>query len=548
MIKNNLLRKQYTLNETNYQLKIPMELDACIPANDCVRLIRQFVEEMELTALYATYERMPSEKYTSPEIMLKIMLYAYHERKDVSSRTIEKNCKRDINYMYLLEGRKAPDHAAIARFRSKHFAKCARHFMAQMTKFLIKLEQVTTTEVFIDGTKIESAANRYTFVWRKAVTKHQARFLQKTALLVGDIIQRQELKPLWQKQVKKKHVKKILKKLRAKANEESLEFVSGRGHIKTQLQRDIEALEAALEKLKEYEKKLHICADRGSYAKTDPDATFMHMKDDHMLNGQLKPAYNLQHAVNSGFIVAAGIFPNPTDVMTLKPFLNQMEDDLSFAFERIVCDAGYESEENLSFLRAKGIEAYIKPANYAQIGTKKFAKEIGRKENMRYDKEQDCYLCHNGKEIKRSGSRRVKTASGYIREETQYACSECGGCPYKEKCMSGKNWKKPLEERYKKLTVSRLFEELREEEYRRSNSEEGKKLRMNRSIQAEGGFADIKGDSGFTRFLCKGNENVFAEYILYAMAHNLGWLHSRIQNDKLDLHLYELKEDETEAA
>ena len=420
--------------------------------------------------------------------------------------------------------------------------------MAQMTKFLIKLEQVMTTEVFIDGTKIESAANRYTFVWRKAVTKHQARFLQKTALLVGDIIQRQELKPLWQKQVKKKHVKKILKKLRAKANEESLEFVSGRGHIKTQLQRDIEALEAALEKLKAYEKKLHICADRGSYAKTDPDATFMHMKDDHMRNGQLKPAYNLQHAVNSGFIVAAGIFPNPTDVMTLKPFLNQMEDDLSFAFERIVCDAGYESEENLSFLRAKGIEAYIKPANYAQIGTKKFAKEIGRKENMRYDKEQDCYLCHNGKEIKRSGSRRVKTASGYIREETQYACSECGGCPYKEKCMSGKNWKKPLEERYKKLTVSRLFEELREEEYRRINSEEGKKLRLNRSIQAEGGFADIKGDSGFTRFLCKGNENVFAEYILYAMAHNLGWLHSRIQNDKLDLHLYELKEDETEAA
>ena len=423
-----------------------------------------------------------------------------------------------------------------------------RHFMAQMTKFLIKLEQVTTTEVFIDGTKIESAANRYTFVWRKAVTKHQARFLQKTALLVGDIIQRQELKPLWQKQVKKKHVKKILKKLRAKANEESLEFVSGRGHIKTQLQRDIEALEAALEKLKEYEKKLHICADRGSYAKTDPDATFMHMKDDHMRNGQLKPAYNIQHAVNSGFIVAAGIFPNPTDAMTLKPFLNQMEDDLSFAFERIVCDAGYESEENLSFLRAKGIEAYIKPANYEQIGTKKFAKEIGRKENMRYDKEQDCYLCHNGKELKRSGSRRVKTASGYIREETQYACSECGGCPYKEKCMSGKNWKKPLEERYKKLTVSRLFEELREEEYRRINSEEGKKLRMNRSIQAEGGFADIKGDSGFTRFLCKGNENVFAEYILYAMAHNLGWLHSRIQNDKLDLHLYELKEDETEAA
>lgn len=160
-----------------------MELDACIPDNDPVRLISQFVEEMDLAALYGTYERMPSEKYASPEIMLKIMLYAYHERKDISSRTIEKNCKRDINYMYLLEGRRAPDHAAIARFRTKHFAKCAEQFLSQMAQMLLELDQITKTEVFIDGTKIEAAANRYTFVWKKAVTKHQARALQKAALL-----------------------------------------------------------------------------------------------------------------------------------------------------------------------------------------------------------------------------------------------------------------------------------------------------------------------------------------------------------------------------
>lgn len=116
MTKHNILRKQYILNEQNYQLKIPMELDVLIPENDSVRLISQFVEEMDLTALYDTYERMPSEKYASPEIMLKVMLYAYHEAKDISSRSIEKNCRRDINYKYLLEGRAAPDHAAIARF------------------------------------------------------------------------------------------------------------------------------------------------------------------------------------------------------------------------------------------------------------------------------------------------------------------------------------------------------------------------------------------------------------------------------------------------
>ena len=123
MQKPNILRKQYILNEQNYQLKIPMELDAFIPENDCVRLISQFVEEMDLAALYGTYERMPSEKYAFPEIMLKIMLYAYREGTEISSRMIEKNCKRDINYMYLLEVRQAPDHSAIARLRTKHFGK-----------------------------------------------------------------------------------------------------------------------------------------------------------------------------------------------------------------------------------------------------------------------------------------------------------------------------------------------------------------------------------------------------------------------------------------
>lgn len=525
-----------------------MEIDACIPENDCVRLISQFVEEMDLAALYETYERMPSEKYASPEIMLKIMLYAYHEGKEISSRTIEKNCRRDINYMYLLEGRPAPDHAAIARFRTKHFAKCAQSFLSQMTLLLYELNQITTTEVFIDGTKIEASANKYTFVWKKSVTKHQARFLRKTALLVGDIIDRYGFKPLWQKQVKKKHVKKLLKQLKLAAEETELEFVFGRGHRKQQLQKDIEELEAALEKIKEYESKLHKCGMRNSYSKTDKDATFMHMKDDHMMNGQLKPAYNVQHAVNSGFIVAAGIFSNPTDVLTLKPFVEQIESNLGIRFERMVADAGYESEENLSYLKEKSIEAYIKPANYEQIGTKKFEKEIGRKENMHYDKEEDCYICHNNKKLRKVKSKAVKTASGYLREETHYYCSECDGCPYREKCMSGNNWKKPLEKRYKKLIVSKLFEELRAEEYRLIDSEEGKKLRMNRSIQAEGGFADIKGDSGFTRFLCRGNENVLAEYVLFAMAHNLGWLHSRIQNDKLGLHLYELKSEFDKAA
>lgn len=541
MTYNMILHKDYTLNDNNYQLKIPMDVDVIIPKDDCVRLISQFVEEMDLTALYETYERLPAKKYATPTIMLKILLYAYHERQEISSRVIEKNCRRDINYMYLLEDKLAPDHATIARFRTEHFGPCAEKLQIQMTEMLYALGQITDTEAFIDGTKIEANANKYTFVWKKTVTKHQARLLQKTALLVGEIIQRYGFKPLWHKEVRKKDVKKLHKRLMKLAKENETEFVYGRGHRKEQIQKDIDQLKECLDKIKEYEKKLHICGTRNSYSKTDPDATFMHMKDDHMMNGQLKPGYNLQHAVNSGFIVKSAIFPNPADVLTFKPFMEQLESDFSFRFQRIVADAGYENEENLKYLEDKGIEAYIKPANYEQIGTKKFARQIGKKENMEYDAEEDCYICKNGKKVKKVSSRIRKTVSGYQKEETKYHCHECDGCPYRKECMSGSNWKKPLEERYKSLTVSKEFERLRAKEYALINSEEGKLLRMNRSIQVEGSFGDIKGDSSFTRYLCRGKENIHAESVLYAMAHNLGWLHSRIQKGKTKEHLYPLK-------
>ncbi len=109
--------------------------------------------------------------------------------------------------------------------------------------------------------------------------------------------------------------------------------------------------------------------------------------------------------------------------------------------------------------------------------------------------------------------------------------------------MPGKNWKKPLEESYKHLTVSKEFERLREASRQRLQTEEEKNLRMNRSIQAEDPFGDIKTDSGFTRYLCRGTQNVFTESALFTTAHNLGWLHSRIQKDKLTEHLYPLTEE-----
>ena len=180
-----------------------------------------------------------------------------------------------------------------------------------------------------------------------------------------------------------KVLKKLRKKLYAIKTEWDVVFVHGSGKRKTPLQRSIEALEKILSKFKEYTKKLHICGERGGYAKTDQDATFMRMKEDHMQNGQLKPAYNVQHGVDAEYIVWLGVNWRPTDTRTLIPFLESTKDHLSFRYKEIVADAGYESEEKYRYLKDHDQIAYIKPNNYEITKTRKYKSDIAWAENMR---------------------------------------------------------------------------------------------------------------------------------------------------------------------
>ena len=190
MLLHNKLQKDYTLNQSGYQLKLPLELETIIPKNDSVRLLSQFVEEMALSGLYSTYDRINS---LSPRTLLKIVLYSYMNG-DYSSRSMELNCKRDINFMFLLEGHPAPDHATLARFRSIHFAPCSKRILAEVSNILFDLGEISGETIFIDGTKIEANANKYTFVWKKAVTKNQAKLLIKLADFVAECEQLYDIK------------------------------------------------------------------------------------------------------------------------------------------------------------------------------------------------------------------------------------------------------------------------------------------------------------------------------------------------------------------
>ena len=532
-----LLHKNYTLNEEGYQLKLPLNLETIIPVDDSVRLLSQFVEAMDLTDLYSTYERINT---VSPRMLLKIVLYSYMNG-DYSSRSMELNCKRDINFMYLLEGKPVPDHATFARFRSIHFAPCAKRILAEMSNLLYELGEISGETIFIDGTKIEACANKYTFVWKKAVTKNQAKLLIKTADLIAECEHLYGIRIVHGDIVKMKHVKRLRKKLYALKQEENIVFVHGIGKRKTQLQKSIETLEDYLERLKGYTKKLHICGKRNSYSKTDPDATFMRMKEDAMGNGQLKPAFNLQHGVDSEYIVWLTIGPQPTDTTTLIPFLKETEEYLAFKYQKIIADAGYESEENYVFLDTNQQLAFIKPSNYEISKKRKYKNDIGRIENMDYDEENDSYICKNGKQLSFTHLRRSKSKTGYVSVKTIYQCKECKDCPYKKECIKGNNCKTPIEERNKVLSVAKTFLKYREEDLERILSDEGILLRINRSIQAEGSFGELKHDMQFRRYLSRGTSNVLAESILLAMAKNVNKLHNKIQKGKMGRHLFPLK-------
>lgn len=537
MLLHNKLQKDYTLNQSGYQLKLPLELETIIPKNDSVRLLSQFVEEMDLTDLYSTYDRINS---LSPRTLLKIVLYSYMNG-DYSSRSMELNCKRDINFMFLLEGHSAPDHATLARFRSIHFAPCSKRILAEVSNILFDLGEISGETIFIDGTKIEANANKYTFVWKKAVTKNQAKLLIKLADFVAECEQLYDIKIVYGNVIKIKHLKRLRKKLYALKNAGNITFVHGIGKRKTPLQKSIEALEEALSKLKEYTQKIHICGERNSYSKTDNDATFMRMKEDAMGNGQLKPAFNLQHGVDSEYITWLTIGPQSTDTTTLIPFLKDAEQHLKFKYKNITADAGYESEENYLFLEANNQIAFIKPANYEISKTRKYKNDIGKIENMEYDKISDFYTCKNNRKLTVSHIRHNKTKTGYVSEKTIYTCENCNDCSYKSDCIKGNNCKTPLGERTKVLQVAKTFIKHRKEDLERIISDEGVLYRMNRSIQAEGSFGDIKQDMQFRRYLSKGTANVLAESTLLAIARNINKLHNKIQNGKTGTHLFPLK-------
>ena len=319
----------------NIQLLISEEFaEKTIPENDSVRLIDEVIDEMDLTPLYHTYSRLGRKSATTPRTLLKVVIYAAMEG-EYSSRKMHSACTRDINYIWLLNGEEAPSHHEISRFRSTRLSECYEELFYQLVQKLKDLGEIKFEHLFVDGTKIEANANKYSFVWKKSTTKYEIRLLEKLNKLISDLC----LKYM----VNCEEPEDLLNALNLKVQ---TPFVYGRGKRKSELQRDIEQLTELVERKKKYENYQKTFSGRNSFSKTDPSATFMHLKEDHMRNAKLKPAYNLQLAVEGEYITGFDISSERSDQLTLIPLIDKMEKCLGTQYDDVTADAGYESEEN----------------------------------------------------------------------------------------------------------------------------------------------------------------------------------------------------------
>ena len=526
-MKNNLTRVfNTTLNNQNLQLKMNFNTEIYVKDDGKVHLVENLIEEMNLNRLKATYSKKGRRPAVNPVTMLKVLLFCYSEGS-FSCRDIEKMCRYDLRVIYLLDGQPAPDYSTINRFR-KRLQPLSENILEQFINILLEDKHIDLSSIYIDGTKIEANANKYTFVWRKSVERYQKNLKEKI-MKEFNMDENSNLEDVT------KLLKYQFNSIRNICRKKKIKFVFGRGRAKTEEQRKYELYEGWIKKLKEYARHLEIMDERNSYSKTDHDATFMRMKDDHMRNGQLKPGYNIQFATTGQFIVGAYGSHHPNDVYTLIPFVESLSSKYEDKLLKIVADSGYESIENYAYLAKKNLKPFIKPSNYERKKKRKYKKEIGRRENMIYHEEDDYYECKNQKKLLRQKDKLHRRKTGYVQTLRVYRCDECRDCPYNKECVKYSKKENPES---KTVKYSKEFEEYRKVSEDNITSKEGIDERINRSIQAEGVFSKLKDGLGYTRFRHIGLKNILSEINLMAVAININTLHNKLVKNNTEIIRY----------
>jgi transposase len=488
---------------------LPPSLDELISANHPVRVVNKVLDQIDIVPLIATYKVGGTSSF-HPKMLLKVLVFAYINNI-YSSRKIEEALQQNIHFMWL-SAMSTPDHNTINRFRSERLKDVLRQIFTQVVQLLAQEGLLSIKELYTDGTKIEANANRYTFVWGNAIKTNKEKmkkqldelwqYAQKVA--AGEM---DDTDPSGFDKIDAEKVEQTIEKIN-----EALKDKPVSKEVKQKLSYAKKNWPANLRKYEQQEKIMG--EERNSYSKTDTDATFMRMKEDHMKNGQLKPAYNVQISTNNQIIASYSIHQKTTDTNTLTAHLNQHEKDFGQKPQVVTADAGYGSEENYQYLEDNNITGYVKHNQFDRQQNETIRdKKPFATDKLYYNKEKDCYYCPMGQPMNNIGTTTKKTSTGFKQHITIYQARNCEGCPLRGVCHKAKG--------NRTIEINHNLKRLKHQADELLLSEEGQRHRKQRPCDVEPVFGNIKNNHHFKRFMLRGIEKVSIETGLLALAHNL---------------------------
>lgn len=495
--------------QQNQMRLLPLDLSEMIPEGHLVRVVDAVVESIDLSLLRSLYPGGGAPAH-DPRMMLKVVVYAYSTGV-YSSRRISEATRTNIHFMWLT-GCTPLDHMTVNRFRTERLRGCFEAVFAETVGMLADMGLVTLDAYFLDGTKVEANAGRYTFTWRKTVEGSRAKLRVDVGRLLDEIDAIDDEEDRISAGLPEpgevtaddiaEVARRINERLRAKPKEKGLK------RAKRKVESDY------LPRMERYERDLADMGDRKSLSKTDRDATFMRMKEDHMGNGQLKAGYNVQNGTENQFVVHCTVHQRPGDTACMKPHLESLRSSIGRIPEAVVADAGYGSEENYAFLEERGVRAFVKYGSFHRERKAAFAKDPSQPANWAYDADADEYECSGGRRLAFAGEKRRVSDLGWESTVRLYACEDCSGCEHAAKCLRGKSEKRTIE-------ANPLLAAYRKRASELLTSDEGVVLRRRRATDVETVFGDVKRNWGFRRFTLRGIAKVSHEWRLLMMGHNM---------------------------
>ena len=490
-------------------MMLPPSLEELIPESHTVRVVNEVINRINVDPLLSAYQTKGTSSY-HPLMLLKVLVYGYVSNI-YSSRKLEAACKENIHFMWL-SAMNRPDHHTINRFRGERLKDALRKVFEQVVTLLAEEGLLSIEEVYTDGTKIEANANKYTFVWKKSIQTNKEKmkaqihqiwqYAQSISDTEDDLPDPPDLTTINKEKVEEAIVrlnealadkKNIDKKVKAKLNYINKNFPKN---------------------MDKYEQQEAILAERNSYSKTDEDATFMRMKEDHMKNGQLKPGYNTQISTSNQYIVNYTIHSNPTDTTTLALHLAQHQQSFGTAPQSLTADAGYGSQENYALLEELNVTAFVKYGKFDKEQSERNKdKQPFASDKLYYDEVNDQYICPMGQSMEYIGDSKKKTTTGFKQTYRRYQAKNCSNCPLNGVCHKSKE--------NRMIEINANLNRLKERAHQLLNSEQGIMHRKKRCYDVEPVFGNIKHNHGFKRFMLRGKKKVEIEWGLIAIAHNL---------------------------